>query len=282
MGLGLVLHILCSIHHIRRFYWLGKYGEKGNPKYRWYFDTYLPAAILHRCHDRTEGDGKPRCCANYSKLSTELPDFDAFTTTVLRELNYLQTPRVQQQQSFTHSFITDDRSQSDLESDSDLRVQQQSFTHFSITDGRSQSDLDSDSDLRSVTAVWTHRPITSYAATDTETDREINRLHHFPRSLSPTESLAISNGAGENDPRTVPIDELSDLGYHSAFNDDDLGNDHSMTEEGGFEHPSLGYLDEALSFIAAERERWNAQREANVTSGDVDISGTFLIVMIYD
>lgn len=31
------------------------------------------------------------------------------------------------------------------------------------------------------------------------------------------------------------------------------------------EQPSLGYLDEALKFIAAERERWAAQREAGAT-----------------
>lgn len=203
----------------------------------------------------------------------EVPDLGAFTT-VLRELNYLQpTPRAvntslaQQQSSFTHSSLIYDRSHSDLESDSDLR--------------------------QPGPTVWSHRPIASYlsvTATDTETDQELNNRLGFPlypRLLSPSESPAIPSGLegsgteGEIEPQTVPIDEISDLDYHSAFNDDDdddddLRNDHSITEEldeQNIEQPSLGYLDEALSFIVAERERWNAQREAgaaNANSGDAD------------
>ncbi|KAG7095044.1 hypothetical protein E1B28_005834 [Marasmius oreades] len=37
------------------------------------------------------------------------------------------------------------------------------------------------------------------------------------------------------------------------------------------EQPSLGYLDEALRFIAAERERWKAQREAGLTNGSTTL-----------
>ncbi|ESK92550.1 hypothetical protein Moror_4426 [Moniliophthora roreri MCA 2997] len=38
------------------------------------------------------------------------------------------------------------------------------------------------------------------------------------------------------------------------------------------EQPSLGLLDEALRFIAAERERWNAQREAGLANGATSLS----------
>ncbi|KAK1227077.1 hypothetical protein PQX77_009910 [Marasmius sp. AFHP31] len=45
-------------------------------------------------------------------------------------------------------------------------------------------------------------------------------------------------------------------------------------QEASEEQPSLGFLDEALRFIAAERERWNAQREAGLVSinGSVPLS----------
>lgn len=113
-----------------------------------------------------------------------------------------------------------------------------SLTRSSLTYDRSQSE--SDSDLRQIgqeSTVWSHRPIASYlAATDTETDQ--------------TSNMRTETG---------PIDELTDLDYHSHDDQDDLRNDHNLTEE---LEPSLGYLDEALGFIAAERDRWTAQREA--------------------
>ncbi|KAJ7708369.1 hypothetical protein B0H17DRAFT_1165928 [Mycena rosella] len=90
--------------------------------------------------------------------------------------------------------------------------------------------------------VWSQRPIASYldsisATTDTD-----------GRSPSPG-----SGSNTEGDARTLePVDyELSDL--------EDLDLD---------PQPSLGLLDGALSFIAAERARWNAQREAGVTANE--------------
>ncbi|KAJ7080610.1 hypothetical protein B0H15DRAFT_933179 [Mycena belliarum] len=90
--------------------------------------------------------------------------------------------------------------------------------------------------------VWSRRPIASYldsisATTDTD-----------GRSPSPG-----SGSNTEGDARTLePVDyELSDL--------EDLGLD---------PQPSLGLLDGALSFIAAERARWNAQREAGIVAGE--------------
>jgi hypothetical protein len=56
--------------------------------------------------------------------------------------------------------------------------------------------------------------------------------------------LSGSDTEGEREGRTVEIEDISDI-------------DES-------DQPSLGYLDEALSFIAAERTRFAAQREAGV------------------
>lgn len=194
------------------------------------------------------------CSLPSEATSEELPDLGAFTT-VLRELNYLQPgPRVtnarQQQSAFTPSSVIYDRSQSDLESDSDLRL--------------------------AGSTVWSHRPIASYLSaaavtTDTETDGADSRLWA---------TAAESNGTPE--PQIIPIvDELSDLDYHSAFpdDDDDDPDDHEEEhqtrvmeelDQDGIGQPSLGYLDEALSFIAGERERWNAQREVHANSGEAE------------
>ena len=56
--------------------------------------------------------------------------------------------------------------------------------------------------------------------------------------------LSGSDTEGEREGRTVEIEDISDI-------------DES-------DQPSLGYLDEALSFIAAERARFAAQREAGI------------------
>jgi hypothetical protein len=92
--------------------------------------------------------------------------------------------------------------------------------------------------------VWSHRPIASYldsisATTDTD-----------GRSPSPRSPSPGSGSNTEGDARTLePVDyELSDL--------EDLDLD---------PQPTLGLLDGALNFIAAERARWNAQREAGAT-----------------
>ena len=83
--------------------------------------------------------------------------------------------------------------------------------------------------------VWTHRPIQSYLAHGDETD--LHLVHSDPRSGSDTEGeVEMMDG------QTVEIEDLSDLDEQNQ--------------------PSLGYLDEALSFIAAERERFHLQREA--------------------
>ncbi|KAK7016311.1 hypothetical protein R3P38DRAFT_2993900 [Favolaschia claudopus] len=98
--------------------------------------------------------------------------------------------------------------------------------------------------------VWSRRPIALYldsvsATTDTD--------GHSPSPRSPSPSGSGSNTEG--DVRTLELEtvdyELSDL--------EDLDLD---------PQPSLGLLDGALSFIAAERARWTAQREAEVAANE--------------
>ncbi|KAL0581278.1 hypothetical protein V5O48_000761 [Marasmius crinis-equi] len=103
-------------------------------------------------------------------------------------------------------------------------------------------------------------------------------------------------------PRTVQIEDLDDIDSsfgHDIYDDDDNNtnelqpvesdgldlNQLQLNEESehstglgdvGLEEvedqPSLGLLDGALRFIAAERERWNAQREAGLVNGSTTLS----------
>ncbi|KAF7377948.1 hypothetical protein MSAN_00218700 [Mycena sanguinolenta] len=97
--------------------------------------------------------------------------------------------------------------------------------------------------------VWSQRPIALYldsisATTDTD-----------GRSPSPRSPSPASGSNTEGDARTLELEtvdyELSDL--------EDLDLD---------PQPSLGLLDGALSFIAAERARWTAQREADAAANE--------------
>lgn len=92
-----------------------------------------------------------------------------------------------------------------------------------------------------------------------------------------------SDTQGEHEPRTVRIDDITDFpDFDDTFYDDedlkkteDFSLDDLDVDEVG-EQPSLGLLDEALSFIAAERERWSAQREA--VGANADAEGRITIV----
>ncbi|KAJ6494048.1 hypothetical protein C8R47DRAFT_1184999 [Mycena vitilis] len=118
------------------------------------------------------------------------------------------------------------------------------------TDTTSSMEQDSQSDDLPVgPTVWSQRPIASYldsisATTDTD-----------GRSPSPGSPSPGSGSNTEGDARTLELEtvdyELSDL--------EDLDLD---------PQPSLGLLDGALSFIAAERARWNAQREAGALANE--------------
>ncbi|KAJ4474505.1 hypothetical protein J3R30DRAFT_3295438 [Lentinula aciculospora] len=117
----------------------------------------------------------------------------------------------------------------------------------------------SSSDLREdKSTVWSHRPIANY--------------------LSLSDPVTTDAESTDRDrPRTVQIeaveDELDNLYDFDDTNDD---NDHDDSDEQlrvqdlGLhdveEQPSLGYLDEALKFIAAERERLTSQREIDAAA----------------
>ncbi|KAJ4470732.1 hypothetical protein C8R41DRAFT_851630 [Lentinula lateritia] len=161
--------------------------------------------------------------------SDETPDLGAFTA-VLRAWTNLQPP---------------------------LRTANSTLAQLANTTSSSSRSLaTSSSDLREdKSTVWSHRPIANY--------------------LSLSDPVTTDAESTDRDrPRTVQIEAVDDDFYdHDNTNDD---NDHDESDEqlrsqdlGLFdveEQPSLGYLDEALQFIAAERERWTAQRETGTTA----------------
>ena len=118
-----------------------------------------------------------------------------------------------------------------------------SDAHLSELESDAPSGAPEDDDT-----VWTHRPIASYLNPGDETDSALARSNS--RSGSDTEGeLELIDGDGQE----VEIEDLSDI------------------DEA--DQPSLGYLDEALSFIAAEREKFHLQREAGTTNGKSNGSG---------
>ncbi|KAJ3712907.1 hypothetical protein C8R42DRAFT_780303 [Lentinula raphanica] len=162
--------------------------------------------------------------------SDETPDLGAFNA-VLRAWSSLQRgPRI---------------------INSTLAQQTTSSTTSSSQATTSSSDIREDKPT-----VWSHRPIANY--------------------LSLSDPITTDAESTDRDrPRMVEIqdvdDELDNFYDHDDTNDD---NDHDDSDEQlhvrdlGLhdveEQPSLGYLDEALKFIAAERERFTAQRENGV------------------
>jgi len=100
----------------------------------------------------------------------------------------------------------------------------------------SPSELESDAPGGST--VWAHHPIASYL--NNEQDVRSRGSNSVVRSAG--NSPSGSDTEGEADGQTVEIEDVSDI------------------EDG--DQPSLGYLDEALSFIAAERAKFAQQREA--------------------
>ncbi|KAJ3758356.1 hypothetical protein EV360DRAFT_94706 [Lentinula raphanica] len=167
--------------------------------------------------------------------SDETPDLGAFNA-VLRAWSSLQRgPRI---------------------INSTLAQQTTSSTTSSSQATTSSSDIREDK-----STVWSHRPIANY--------------------LSLSDPITTDAESTDRDrPRMVEIqdvdDELDNFYDHDDTNDD---NDHDDSDEQlhvrdlGLhdveEQPSLGYLDEALKFIAAERERFTAQRE-NGVAGSFD------------
>lgn len=143
-------------------------------------------------------------------------------------------------------------------------------------------EIESD-DPRGAT-VWSRRPIASYLKdlesttdADTDHDREDLYLPRPPLTRSPSPDVSEEDemyGSGSNtegelvsEARTVEIGEVESLDIS------DLDDTSLITGE----QPSLGLLDEALSFIAAERAKWNAQREAGSNNNGTDSSWKHVI-----
>jgi hypothetical protein len=97
-----------------------------------------------------------------------------------------------------------------------------------------------DSDTpQNTSTVWAQRPIASYLTPGS--DIASTHSHDSDDLISSDDNPSGSDTEGEPDGRTVEIEDISDI------------------DEA--DQPSLGYLDEALNFIAAERAKFTAQRD---------------------
>ncbi|KAH0579314.1 hypothetical protein H2248_003459 [Termitomyces sp. 'cryptogamus'] len=182
-----------------------------------------------------------------SYTSEEQPDLGAGFRTVLRELTYLQPPpRIP---AYNHQF---DHSVS------------RSLSH--TEDGRRST-------------VWAYEPIAQYLEdpvddreTDTDTDTDTIRSVHIETETeigalaSPTAStflvddFALTLRTQPSPPATgasVSLEFQFDLDQHDHNSNHNHNLDADHERESG---PSLGYLDQALSFIAAERAQLAARK----------------------
>ncbi|TFK64545.1 hypothetical protein BDN72DRAFT_261522 [Pluteus cervinus] len=184
--------------------------------------------------------------------SEEMPNLGAFTT-VLRAWSHLQPqPRFHQPVFSTTSSSTATQSitTSNLPTELDDNTASTDFLNPSAASFQRST-------------VWTHGPIASYLALHTPAATPLSVADSSP-SLSPSfhssELSAPWQSAEErlvDEPdteaeRTVEILSSELDGIEGNDTEDILAQD----------APSLGYLDEALSFIAAERARMAALREA--------------------
>ncbi|KAK0431370.1 hypothetical protein EV421DRAFT_1720628 [Armillaria borealis] len=188
--------------------------------------------------------------------SDEQPNLGAFTT-VLREWNYLQPPRrmnpvnAVRQASETTTSTTTSQTQS-----------------YITPSDYSHSELEYDSDPRPEgSTVWSHKPIASYLKleeTATETDQDFDEYYAKAYSdVSDEQGYYSSDTEGDPQSRTVYIEDGPDLDLEST--NDDGGAD--MTQDADEEEevmPTLGF-QETLNFLADEREKLTAQRDAGAT-----------------
>ncbi|KAF8650669.1 hypothetical protein AX16_005126 [Volvariella volvacea WC 439] len=197
--------------------------------------------------------------------SDETPDLGAFTT-VLREWNHLQPP---------------------------LRIPRFHTSSSSATTRTAQTlPTDAQTPIEGST-VWNHLPIDTYFDPHSTTT---NGAQTNSPPLSPPQSSSPpypphrwrSHSDGEFDynfeeegtesARTVEIDSELDADFDLSMEQppsikiEDGFSDNVEQQRGddrGPEAPSLGYLEAALNFIAAERARWAAQREAGTAAPDL-------------
>lgn len=86
----------------------------------------------------------------------------------------------------------------------------------------------------------------------------------IPRVGTPTSSLVVSPSDGEES-RTVWT-KSGTPSYSDSDGEGDYIGKNAETED-GIDQPSLGYLDDVLGFLAAERAKFTAQREAGLRGG---------------
>ncbi|KAF9028570.1 hypothetical protein BDZ89DRAFT_762437 [Hymenopellis radicata] len=123
------------------------------------------------------------------------------------------------------------------------------------------SELDSDADIHpDGSTVWTQKRILSYLKSgDTETETDQDDVYHGPEDSSRREEYDSSDTEGDLQYRTVYIADGSDeLEVQSSRGTEGVDLD-LIHDDSDHVVPTLGF-QEALSFLADERERLTAQR----------------------
>ncbi|KAF5381543.1 hypothetical protein D9615_005616 [Tricholomella constricta] len=178
--------------------------------------------------------------------SDDLPDLGAFNT-VIREWIYLQPPlripayHPPEESTASGSVISTERTDTGTEG----------------TGRRS--------------TVWNHLPIAEYLVSESDdagdTDTEGARSVEIETEIDEEQSTQIEDASSSS----LPLDSytLSPLRTQPSLDDSSI-RDLDLNDFDTDFHPSLGYLDEALSFIAAERARLDAQRAAGIGTASPD------------
>lgn len=192
------------------------------------------------------------------RVVLELPDLGAFTT-VFRALPDLQPPR-----NFAIPIPLAVPNPGSSEADT--------LSSVSIAHARTNSLTNTQSEGDSIIAAYLtrhskHNPDTdddglnASASASEEYDDDADADHDYI-SISGSGSGSGSDTETEPEGRPVEIEGVSDV--------DSVGVVHTRAythpHGGGGHQPSLGYLDEALSFIASERARYAAQRDRGENS----------------
>ncbi|KAF9261173.1 hypothetical protein L218DRAFT_931544 [Marasmius fiardii PR-910] len=245
--------------------------------------------------------------SNYSvpsePTSDEVPDLGQFTA-VLRAWNHLQPfprnlhPALVSRQEFTTqssrtgSFPT---ISSEIESDDQRQPRSTVWAHRPIASYLVSGDFTTDAETD---RERENRPPLISSSISTRVLRRIPAQRTRRSDDDPDADVEDDDDYSDAravKPRMVQIEDLDELDStfgHDLYDDNETNNNSKelkpvepgsldlkqlqLNEESeqstGFEEevdeqPSLGYLDEALRFIAAERERWKAQHGAGLTNG---------------
>ncbi|KAG5642865.1 hypothetical protein DXG03_002010 [Asterophora parasitica] len=180
--------------------------------------------------------------------SDDFPDLGAFNT-VIREWTYLQPPL----------RIPAYHPEEPTASGSSLILTERTYTGTEGTGRRS--------------TVWNHQPIAEYLISESddqgETDTEGARSVDIEIVIDDEQSTQIEGSSSSELPPNSYM--LSPLRTQPSLDDSSAMDSSELLDELDADfQPSLGYLDEALSFIAAERARLDAQRAAAIGTASPD------------